>query len=242
MLANHSLAPPEQDRLEQCEAIIERGLQTFYEVGKALQEIRDAKLYRDTHQSFATYCRERWQMGRNYAYKQIQASTVVDNLTVLPPGTKNLQNVYDRTQFRETHIRPLAPLTPAQQREAWCEVQRCAETKPVTEKLVRTVVKKCFPETIKPKPSSKPNKAALELENEKLKAENETLKAELIQLDKDFEVRVASTVTQKISDVLEDYAVLQSERDRLHASWNDKAALLTRITELESEEGVGSRE
>ena len=29
---------------------------TFYEVGKALEEIREQKLYRETHKTFEAYC------------------------------------------------------------------------------------------------------------------------------------------------------------------------------------------
>jgi hypothetical protein len=37
------------DRLRELEEVVERGLATFVEVGRALQEIRDAQLYRATH-------------------------------------------------------------------------------------------------------------------------------------------------------------------------------------------------
>lgn len=38
--------------LEENEAIIERGLATFVEVGTALAEIRDNRLYRESHGTF----------------------------------------------------------------------------------------------------------------------------------------------------------------------------------------------
>ena len=54
-----ALTLTEQERLQCLERIIERGLQTFYEVGTALLEIRDASLYRQTHPTFEAYCRQR---------------------------------------------------------------------------------------------------------------------------------------------------------------------------------------
>ena len=46
----------EQKRLSELDDIIVRGLQTFFEVGSALAEIRDSRLHRQTHQTFEDYC------------------------------------------------------------------------------------------------------------------------------------------------------------------------------------------
>lgn len=63
-----------------CEAVIERGQRAFIEVGHALMEIRDGKLYRDTHDTFEDYCRERWLWSYVTAFRHIQAAEVVDAL------------------------------------------------------------------------------------------------------------------------------------------------------------------
>lgn len=70
------LSMDEQGRLQSLEAVIERGKQTFVDVGTALMEIRRAKLYRATHKSFEAYCTERWNFTRNFAHMQIQAAEV----------------------------------------------------------------------------------------------------------------------------------------------------------------------
>ena len=75
------------ERLAALEGIIETGMQTFIEVGEALLEIRNDRLYRE--QGFATfesYCRERWQWSKSHVNRQIQAAQVVQNLT--PIGAK----------------------------------------------------------------------------------------------------------------------------------------------------------
>lgn len=78
----------EQTRLAYYESIIERGRQTFVEVGTALMEIREARLYRE--QGFATfedYCQERWGWGRMRASQLITAAEVVLELksgTIVP--------------------------------------------------------------------------------------------------------------------------------------------------------------
>ena len=76
-----TLAPVEADRLQSLEATIAAGLQTFHEVGSALLEIRDSRLYRQTHATFEDYCRERWGMERAHAYRLIEASEVVSRLS-----------------------------------------------------------------------------------------------------------------------------------------------------------------
>lgn len=68
--------------LEENEAIIERGLATFIEVGNALAEIRDNRLYRESHGTFEGYCRDRWGWNRNYANKVISAADVGTNVPI----------------------------------------------------------------------------------------------------------------------------------------------------------------
>jgi hypothetical protein len=78
----NELALLEYKRLDELEAIIERGVQTFVEVGEALMEIRDSRLYKQTHSSFESYLRERWKMSRPRGYQLIDAaklSTTVDS-------------------------------------------------------------------------------------------------------------------------------------------------------------------
>ena len=67
--------------LAECEAVIERGLQTFVEVGNALLTIRDGRLYRAIAGTFEDYCRERWNMSRPRAYQLIDAAMTVNNLS-----------------------------------------------------------------------------------------------------------------------------------------------------------------
>ena len=69
--------------LAENEAIIERGLTTFVEVGDALTRIRDERQYRDAgFTDFDTYCRERWGMSNQQAWRLTQAAEVVH---ALPP-------------------------------------------------------------------------------------------------------------------------------------------------------------
>src|SRR5262249_4633138 len=120
----NELTAIEQNDLSQCESIIEKGLQTFYDVGNALAKIRDQRLYRMTHSDFEAYCKERWQMSKTHAQRFISAVNVVNNLTpvgldyvnqAVPIGTAVLPRNVEQT-------RPLAPLSPQMQREVWSDV------------------------------------------------------------------------------------------------------------------------
>jgi hypothetical protein len=75
------------ERFAQLEAIIERGQQTFLEVGQALAEIRDRRGYRVAgYASFEAYCQERWAFGRQSAWCYIRAAEATANVkSILQP-------------------------------------------------------------------------------------------------------------------------------------------------------------
>jgi hypothetical protein len=54
------LSPAERCRLAELEQVVDAGMQTFVDVGLALLEIRDGRLYRQTHGTFESYCTARW--------------------------------------------------------------------------------------------------------------------------------------------------------------------------------------
>lgn len=111
-----TLTIDQQERLETLEAVIAKGLETFVEVGSALLEIRDQKLYRRWHRTFEEYCRERWGMARRTAYQLMDAAEVVENV-------RNCAQI----PANEAQTRPLAHLEPDQRIIAW---QTAVETAP----------------------------------------------------------------------------------------------------------------
>ena len=100
LLENHpgaTLALPveEQTELARLESVIERGKETFIEVGTALCRIRDARLYRATNGSFQCYCEARWNFSRVQAHRLIEAANVV---ALLPIG--NTSQITNEAQAR----------------------------------------------------------------------------------------------------------------------------------------------
>jgi hypothetical protein len=102
------LTRSETELLISCEDRIALGEKTFVDVGLALSEIREKRLYRETHNTFEDYCRQRWGWARQRANQLISAASVVENLTtaVVKPST-------------EWQTRPLAALPPEKQSAVW---------------------------------------------------------------------------------------------------------------------------
>lgn len=121
----------ESGRLEELERVIDAGMQTFVHVGNALLEIRDSRLYRQTHGTFEEYCRDRWQMERRHAYRLIDAAQVVENVSnwtqIEAPAT-------------ESQARPLAALAPDAQRQVWQQAVETAPNGKVTAAHVQSTV------------------------------------------------------------------------------------------------------
>lgn len=99
--------------LAELENIIETNRCQFYQIGKALSRIRDEQLYRQLlFNSFEAYVKERWDMAKSHAYRLIEASKLIDNLSPIGDGILP-QN--------ESQARALAQLKPIDQRNIWRE-------------------------------------------------------------------------------------------------------------------------
>jgi hypothetical protein len=122
------------EELERLETIISRNQQSFYEIGMALTEIRDKKLYRDVSgfKTFEEYCKRRWDFSSSRARQFIMSSGTVNNIksvTIVTPTT-------------ESQTRPLARLEPEQQVAAWQKaINITPEGKTITASLVSRVVR-----------------------------------------------------------------------------------------------------
>lgn len=101
-ITTKELTKPEAARLVTCEKTIERGINTFVEVGQALAEIRDAKLYRASHKTFEAYCDEKWKFSRQRAYQLIDQAKVVR--AVANAAGADLSNTLDKITARDTQV------------------------------------------------------------------------------------------------------------------------------------------
>ncbi len=137
------LSSHEADQLAHYEQLIREGLTTFLTVGNALMEIRQHKLYRATHRTFESYCRERFQLKRQRAYELIGAAEVVNSLS----DKTILSDFSDKAATqplpeRESHASALTELPPVRRRAVWREVTQRAERaeRPITASLIKQVI------------------------------------------------------------------------------------------------------
>ena len=112
-----TLNPAALVALTSCEQRIERGLKTFIDVGQALAEIRDSRLYKGTHETFEAYCRDRWKMTDGRARQLMIAAATVTNVAVggLPTPTN------------EGQARALAAVPEAERAGVWRDVVESGE-------------------------------------------------------------------------------------------------------------------
>ncbi|WP_373535299.1 hypothetical protein [Microcoleus sp.] len=243
-------------RFLELESIVEHGLQTFYEVGKALDEIREEKLYRETHKNFEAYCQQKWGIARRTAYRFIDAAKVMDNLC--PIGHK--------IPTKENQVRPLAGLSPELQLEIWQEALELSPNGMPTGATVQRLVEQRFPslgsgrtpkdtaseleklrsdnqrlrEQIREQNRERDRRAAaVALELEQLRAENRQLKAELLQRDRDWEVRLAAErikIREEVrAEVKAEYeGQINSLTQQLAEMTANYHAVLARLTALEA--------
>jgi len=121
------LIKEERELLQKHETTIKKGLNTFVEVGQALLEIRENKLYRIEYKTFEEYCQEKWQIKSSRSYQLIDASVFV----------KNLHNCGQKPKT-ESQVRPLTSLEPEVQNAVWQEtVEKHGEN--ITAKKVQEV-------------------------------------------------------------------------------------------------------
>ncbi|MCU1641917.1 MAG: hypothetical protein JWN03_2192 [Nocardia sp.] len=96
----------ELEQLDLCESSIDALRVAFWVAGRALQIVRDGRLYRADHTTFDEYVEKRWDMQRSYAHKLIRAWPLAARLHPLAPS------------INEGQIRELLPIVAAHGEDA----------------------------------------------------------------------------------------------------------------------------
>jgi hypothetical protein len=113
--------------LADLEKVIHEGELSYVEVGKALQEIRKGKMYKDKYNTFEEYCEKRWGYCRQTAYEYMDAAAVAANVS------SNLHNRPSKTQALV-----LSALDPDQQKEVEADTDFANTTvKELKEKIAK---------------------------------------------------------------------------------------------------------
>ncbi|WP_330184890.1 hypothetical protein OHB26_15665 [Nocardia sp. NBC_01503] len=96
----------ELEQLDLCESSIDALRVAFWVAGRALQIVRDGRLYRAGHATFDDYVEKRWDMQRSYAHKLIRAWPLAARLHPVAPS------------INEGQIRELLPIVAAHGEDA----------------------------------------------------------------------------------------------------------------------------
>lgn len=89
------LIAQERELLVRCEAALENLRIAYWAAGKALQVVRDGRLYRATHPTFEAYCTELWDITPQYANQLIKTWRIAEKL---------FESVRDKSNDLETVV------------------------------------------------------------------------------------------------------------------------------------------
>jgi hypothetical protein len=107
-----SLSEDERLRLREHECKIEKTLAGMDEAIEALIEIRDLRLYRETHTSFEDYCLERW--GKTWRRMRQLSAASATATTLQQAGT-----IVPLLPVNESQVRSIATLSAEEQIKVW---------------------------------------------------------------------------------------------------------------------------
>ena len=127
-MKNH-LSRNEREELEELVEIITENLTSFVKAGWALMKIRDKRLYRETHDTFEKFCRERWDMSASRARQLIGAAHVIEVIASVTPRN---------TPETEYQTRPLVGMPEEQQVDAWQTASRNGTHSPTSAEVARS--------------------------------------------------------------------------------------------------------
>lgn len=129
--------------LADLEGVIESGLASFRDVGKALARIRQGRLYREIDRTWAEYCRRRWGFTDRHADRLIQACKVVRQLG---PIGRESSPVYQLPPANEAQTRELARVPATLRRRVLDHVQATGRPTALQIRQVRESIEGLSPE------------------------------------------------------------------------------------------------
>lgn len=120
--------------LAELERIVDAGKCSFIDMGFALKEIRDRRMWEATDASFDAYCERRFQFKKARAYQIIQAADV----------TTDLSTAVEKTALphRERQVRALAKVEPEKRAAVWQAAKESSNGKEPTTAVIAAVAKR----------------------------------------------------------------------------------------------------
>ena len=130
----------ERNTLEELESTVETNgkefFKSFLSIGKALQTIKEGRLYREQSKTFSGYCEDRFGFSRFQGINLANAYTIHENLLTIVNNKEEELLLTKESQYRE-----FARLkSPEKQQEAYKKIEETYTDGKVTAKNVREVI------------------------------------------------------------------------------------------------------
>jgi len=152
------LTTAEQKDWQRALKVIDKGWSTFIEVGLALRQIRDSRLYREDYPSWEAFCREVVGVSKTEANRQIIDAEVVETLKAPIGVTGDGQPPLLPTN--RAQARALAKLKDADaRRKVWEQVAITSANDAVSARLISETAASLIPQTPPKKPATNPRSA-----------------------------------------------------------------------------------
>ena len=153
-----------ESEFQRLDKIVREGIKNFISAGKALVEIKDNELWKESFQNWPAYCRSIKGLGRSDAYRYIKAGKIVIELA-------NQSPIGDKSSIpmptAPAQLRPLGLLKDASQwYPAWSKAVSMADGDVPTEEQVKAVVNEIRYPDGPPKSQVTPKQRRIELIND----------------------------------------------------------------------------
>ncbi len=134
---NSGINDENESELLRLERLVERGI---YQAWKALKEIKERRLYKISHSSFESYCKERFGFTRDSAYLKIKAADIYENLEQnLPTNGRQFPMPTSERQLRDI---AKAQLEAAEVVQVWLEAVEASDGKIPSSVVVKDIVQR----------------------------------------------------------------------------------------------------
>ncbi len=86
MEAQTPLTKAEAEKLAQLEAVVERHVQSFFDVVDAMRTIKSENLWRGDYRSWEDYVERKWRMSRQHSYRLLDAGGIIEAVKTVTQG------------------------------------------------------------------------------------------------------------------------------------------------------------
>jgi hypothetical protein len=148
--SDERLSEEERKLLNECESDIRLNLQAPFVLGFRLWQIKEMRLYHNSHRTFESYSTEMWDFSKSHANRLIQAYLCLENLKTVGRARKI------HLPTAESHVRCIVDLKPDEQAEVAAEVLAVVGDRRATGKSFLAAREKLYPKPKRKAESIKP--------------------------------------------------------------------------------------